>query len=140
MTRDVFVEGLLVTLNQVKKQNDWLLEQNQTLSAQNKTLLDANNEMRTYCSSISGLGDTVLALMNKLEDETRKTDHIGDSLIMLWGQLTVCGILDEKRQMHMRPNFSVPVSPAAPVAGVSVSDLFCNESLSVASSSSSGLD
>jgi hypothetical protein len=41
-------------------------------------------------------------------EEKRRVRDIGDSLIMLWGQLTANGVVDEHRQRIQRLNF-IPI-------------------------------
>lgn len=135
-----------MVIKQLQAQNDRLVKQNTEIAEQNKYIL---NKVRVHCSSISGIGDAVLALMEKLDQEKMKTEHIGDSLVMLWGQLTVCGVLDEKRQVHMNPynnnvnnDNNVSLINLPPYLkefkdNFGVNDLFCEESQA---SSSSGLD
>ena len=120
-------QALLIALNALKKQNDHLV-------AMNATLLDQNDEFKRYCDSISGMADTLVEMKIELIEEKQQVADIGDSLIMLWGQLAAGGVIAESRQRRF-----IPVSPAAPVAGtpakkaiaekpeIGVSDLFCYE-------------
>lgn len=149
MSRDAFQQGLVLVVRNVRKQNEWLLEQNKALQESNAFLHEQNKEMAKYCSSISGLGDAVVKLNERVDCEREKGGHVADSLIMLWGQLAANGVVTEQRQ-RCSPGISAAgspssctspssedVSPAAPVKwgpgemvygkDYGVTDLWCND-------------
>eukprot|EP00966_Prymnesium_polylepis_P048643 1126253-Prymnesium_polylepis.1 len=92
VSRDAFLQGLVLVVRNVRKQNEWLLEQNKALQESNAFLHKQNKEMAKYCSSISGLGDAVVKLNDRVDCEREKGGHVADSLIMLWGQLAAHGV------------------------------------------------
>ena len=116
-------QALLVALGALKKQNDHdLIEMNAALAQQNE-------EMKKYCSSISAIADIVVQMKTETEENKQTVRDVGDSLIMLWGQLAANGVVFEERQRTRR--VTAPVLPAAPVNGVSaeitLTELWCSE-------------
>jgi len=113
--------ALIIALGAIKKQKDYLEQQNDTLAHQNA-------EFKRYCSSISGMADILVTMKGELEEEKRKVRDIGDSLIMLWGQLAAGGVIAEERQ-RVKGISNIPAAPIDGVAAVEygVSDLYCTE-------------
>lgn len=108
------VQALMVALGALKKQNDQLIETNAALLAQ-------HDEMNVYCRTINTIVDIMLKLKREMEESKATIKHVSDSQIMLWAQLAAHGIGPGER----------PISPAAPVNGVSadisLSDLYCSD-------------
>jgi hypothetical protein len=138
VSRDAFLQGLVLVVRNVRKQNEWLLEQNKALRGSNAFLHEQNREMAKYCSSISDLGDAVVKLNDRVDSEHEKGSNVADSLIMLWGQLAAHGVVAEQRQRRnlvlsaagspsscTSPSSedSRPVSPAAPVVGTKTDEM-----------------
>lgn len=122
-------EALILALNTMKAQNDHLILTNATLVEQNQALVAQNEEFKKYMKSLSDIADNQIKMQHNFEHNKMSIKDIGDSLVMLWGQLTATGVVDEKRQQ-------VPRSPPAPVAGVAateygITDLYCEELLEV---------
>ena len=141
---DVLMEGHVHVVRTLRAQNELLVVQNATLQAKNAELESERADMRKYCSSIT---DTAAQLLTRMEYEEKKSAHIADSLIMLWGQLAtngyVTGQLDPLtygyHDMSPVSPSATPLSPSATIAGISakfalaapdspsLTDLWCHE-------------
>ena len=123
---DRTVHALVLALQACKRQNDKLRETNSTLIEQNEQIWAQNEEMKKYCASISAIADIVMQAKHETAETKEHLHEIGDSLIMLWGQLAAHGVVGELRQ-----RVRAPPRPCNPVMGVpadiALEDLYCTE-------------
>lgn len=129
----------------VRRQNEWLVEQNKALIEQNKVLTESNAYLLRQDYKIKCIGEAVVELNARMDNEILKGTHVADSLIMLWGHVTA-NVKFQQQRDNPNPSYvfkpidpsaripSPPISPAAPVMGMKadeaaygVTDLYCDE-------------
>ena len=107
--RHATVQALMIALGALKKQNDHLL-------LANRELCEQNQKMATFCTGLSALADFVFKINEEHEYHKHTTRHIGDSLIMLWGQLLDDETVDEaiQRERLRQVQNMLPPTPTTP--------------------------
>jgi hypothetical protein len=122
--RHATVQALMIALGALKKQNDHLL-------LTNRQLCEQNEKMATFCTGLSALADLVFKFKEEHDNHKHTTRHIGDSLIMLWGQLlddeTVDEVIQRERlrqvQNLLPPTPATPTQPTTPEQNADTADV-----------------